>query len=108
VAAMAGQADARLDAFGLSFARDETRIFVMGPVFTREHEDESITAVIKERTRAGGQHQLTIPGGDAPRDKQDARVVRNLPSLAQCVDPLLINGRGVERGRVDLAWNHGE
>ena len=63
---MAGQADARLDAFGLGFARDETRIFVVGPVFAREHEHEPAHAVIKERARDGGQHQLTIPGATRP------------------------------------------
>jgi hypothetical protein len=102
---VAGQPDAGLHAFGARFVRDETRIFAMGAMFAREHENESVRAVVHKRARDVGQHQLTIPRGDAPRNEQDSGVVRNLPGLAQCLDALAINGRGVECRYVDLAWN---
>ena len=58
--------------------------------------------VVKQRARDIGQHELTVPGGDASRNEQDPRIVRNLPGLAQGFDACAIHARGIEGGDVDL------
>src|SRR5207302_7953244 len=84
------------------------RVFAMAAMFASEHENKTPHTAIEHDARDLRDNELPIPRRDASKNEQDPRRGHNSPSVAQSRDPRGVDCGGIERCKVDAAWDDGE